>query len=114
MLQGSHGGSIPAPNTQDPEIELFGPRITVISLRIYGTGTSSKITKKNTSQTRTLAISTNKEHWSGMAAQITTMRGHGTTKAVPAEEAAEDILKSLPIEKDRVFDIELGLLTLNG
>ena len=45
---------------------------------------------------------------------MATMRGHGATKAVPPEEAAENILTVLPREKDRVFDIELGLLTLNG
>ncbi len=49
-----------------------------------------------------------------MAAQMATLRGHGTPKVVPPEESAENVLKVLPIETDRVFDIELGLLTLNG
>jgi hypothetical protein len=49
-----------------------------------------------------------------MAAQMASMRGHGTKKAAPPEETVENKLTALPDEKDRAFDVELGLLTLNG
>ena len=45
---------------------------------------------------------------------MVTLRSHGAKRVAPPEEAAENILSQLPAEKDREFDIELGLLTLNG
>jgi hypothetical protein len=49
-----------------------------------------------------------------MAAQMATIRGHVAKKAATIEETVEIVSTDLPGEKDREFDIELGLLTLNG
>ena len=50
-----------------------------------------------------------------MAAQMATMKGFGAKRVVaPPEETVEKLLTELPVEKEREFDIELGLLTLNG
>ncbi len=46
---------------------------------------------------------------------LVAIKGHGAKRAVaPPEETEENKLIELPVEKDREFDVELGLLTLNG
>ena len=48
-------------------------------------------------------------------AALAAIRAHGAKRGVVAtEEAVELVSTELPGEKDREFDIELGLLTLNG
>jgi hypothetical protein len=49
-----------------------------------------------------------------MAAQMAAIRGHATKRVPKSEEMVEKESTELPGEKDREFDIELGLLTLNG
>jgi hypothetical protein len=54
------------------------------------------------------------QNLSDMAAQMAAIRGHSATRAASTEESVESDSAELPAEKDREFDIELGLLTLNG
>jgi hypothetical protein len=49
-----------------------------------------------------------------MAAQMATMSGHVAKGVVLPEEAIGIVSTELPGGKDRIFDIDLGLLTLNG
>jgi hypothetical protein len=47
-------------------------------------------------------------------AALAAIRAHGAKKGVATEDTVELESTELPGEKDREFDVELGLLTLNG
>jgi hypothetical protein len=50
-----------------------------------------------------------------MAAQITAQKARGTKRALPPpEDSVENKLSVLPDKKERLFDVELGILMLNG
>jgi hypothetical protein len=45
---------------------------------------------------------------------LAALRGHGVKRVLRVEEDVESKSTELPADKDREFDVELGLLTLNG
>jgi hypothetical protein len=50
-----------------------------------------------------------------MAAQFMVLRGQSTKRALPPpEDAIDSKLIVLPEPKERLFDVELGILMLNG
>ena len=49
-----------------------------------------------------------------MAVQMATQRGRNFKRNLSVPEETENKLSSLPDKKDRLFDVELGVLMLNG
>jgi hypothetical protein len=50
-----------------------------------------------------------------MAAQMAVLRGHSAKRALPlTEDFIDNKQFVLPEEKERLFDVELGILMLNG